>query len=136
MVLAVSGPPLQLPGGPRRGIYLLLAGVFFSLAMLGVALPVLPATPFLLLTSYCLVRSSPALDARLRASRTFGPLLENWRRHRGVTRRVKRTALVASPITIAASAFLGDLKPPALIALLALGAVGMIVVARLPVVDP
>ncbi|MGH9673009.1 MAG: YbaN family protein, partial [Bryobacteraceae bacterium] len=79
-----------------RWLCLLLAAVSFALAALGVFLPGLPSTPFLLVTSYFLVRSSPSLHARLRRSRRFGPLLDNWERHRALTRRTKRISLAAS----------------------------------------
>ena len=64
--------------GLRRMLYLLLAGGFFVLAMAGVILPGLPTTPFLLLTSYFLVRSYPRLNERLIKSKLFGPILVDW----------------------------------------------------------
>jgi hypothetical protein len=124
----------QVARHARRGLYLLLAGVFFALAVLGTILPGLPTTPFLLLTSFFLIRSSPSLNAKLLASRRFGPLLENWHRHRAVTRRVKWTALAATTVAVSASALFGNLPPAALAAVLLAGATGIIVVARLPVV--
>ena len=85
---------------PVRALYLSLAGLFFVLAVLGVFLPVLPTTPFLLLTSWCLVRSSPALHARLRRSPLFGPLLADWERHHGVRLYVKISALGQKRMTV------------------------------------
>jgi uncharacterized membrane protein YbaN (DUF454 family) len=76
-----------------RVVYLTLASLCFALATAGVFLPVLPTTPFLLLTSWLLVRSSPRLHARLVASPLFGPLLLDWTRDRGVRLHVKVTAL-------------------------------------------
>jgi len=121
--------------GPVRVFYLMLGGVFFVLAVLGALLPVLPTTPFLLLTSYFWVRSSPALHNKLLASRTFGPLLRDWRRHRAVRPRVKRVTLVVMPAAVLASAYFGNLGPVAMAVLLAAGLVGFIVIVRLRVIS-
>ncbi len=119
----------------RRPVYLALGAVFFALAVAGAVLPGLPTTPFILLTSYCLVRSSPKLHARLLASRRFGPLLENWERRRAVTRRTKWTALIAASAMIGASVLFGGFPPLGRALLVAVGAIGIFVVARLPVVE-
>jgi uncharacterized membrane protein YbaN (DUF454 family) len=121
--------------GPARWLYLLLAGFFFVLAMLGVLLPLLPTTPFLLLTSYFLVRTSPSLNEKLLNSRTFGPLLRDWQRHRAVRPHIKRLTLIVMPTAVLASAYFGNLGPLGMAVLLALGLVGFIVVARLRVIS-
>lgn len=121
--------------GVRRALYLTLAGLFFGLAYLGVLLPGLPATPFLLLTSFFLVRSSPALYEKLLRSKVFGPLLQDWRRHRALRPRVKRVALIGCSSAVAVSAWLTRSSPAVLTALLLAGAVGFIVVWRLPVIE-
>jgi uncharacterized membrane protein YbaN (DUF454 family) len=120
--------------GARRGLYLTLGGVFFALAVLGAVLPLLPTTPFLLLSSYFFVRSSPALHAKLLRSRRFGPLLRDWERHRAVRPRVKRVSLVMMTSAVAASAYFGGLGPMGLTALLTLGVIGFVVVMRLRVI--
>ncbi len=125
--------PAGIVRGPARLLYLLLAGFFFVLAVLGALLPVLPTTPFLLLTSYFLVRSSPSLNEKLLASRTFGPLLRDWQRHRAVRPHIKRFTLVVMPAAVLASAYFGNLGPTSLAVLLSAGLVGFIVVARLRV---
>ena len=119
--------------GLRRAAYVLLGLFFVGLAVLGAVLPVLPTTPFLLLASYFLVRSSPALNGWLLRSRLFGGLLRDWQRHRAVRPRVKFTALAVIPLAAGASAYFGGL-PWYLLALLGvLAAVGVGVVVRLPV---
>jgi uncharacterized membrane protein YbaN (DUF454 family) len=125
--------PLAVEGA-RRVVYLTLAAIFFALAVLGALLPVLPTTPFLLLTSFLLVRSSPALNDRLLRSQTFGPLLEDWHRHRGVRPRVKAISIGCSLTAVALSAIYGNLSPLGLGLLAAIAVTGIVVLLRLPVI--
>ena len=124
--------------GPRRWLFLALGFVFTGLGSIGVILPGIPTTPFLLLASYCFVRSSPRLHQRLLDSKTFGPLLRDWHRHRGLKRRVKRAAIAACAITITLSVALGGLPWPGRVVVALAGAYGIWFVSRLPVVpdDP
>jgi len=117
-----------------RPVYLTLAGVFFVLAVLGALLPVLPTTPFLLLTSACLVRSSPRLNEKLRRSPLFGPLLVDWERHRGVRLHVKVTAIALIALVVGYSLLFRELSVPLEVLLCALAAIGAYVVLRLPTV--
>ncbi len=83
-------------------IFWLGAGLFFTaLAFLGVALPLLPTTPFLLLAAFCFARSSQKLRDWLYAHKLFGPLLTDWETYGAINRRAKLfavIALVATPI--------------------------------------
>jgi uncharacterized membrane protein YbaN (DUF454 family) len=56
---------------------LVLAAGSFALTVVGVVVPIVPTVPFLMATSYYLVRASPALNRRLLRSRFFGPILED-----------------------------------------------------------
>ena len=120
--------------GWRRVMLLSLAGICFAVGVVGVFLPILPTTPFLLLTSYFLVRTSPRLHAALMRSRLFGPILRDWQLRGGVRKRVKRNAIIAVTVAVALTIWLSDysLKPTIAVSLLAL--VGVTVIARLPVV--
>ncbi len=60
------------------------------LGIAGIVLPLLPTTPFILLASACFMRGSPAFHRWLHEHKTFGPLLENWHKHRAITRKVKQ----------------------------------------------
>jgi uncharacterized protein len=60
--------------------YLYLAAGWFSvgLAVMGIILPILPTTPFLLVAVWAFSRSSPELAERIRNHETFGPFVRNW----------------------------------------------------------
>ncbi len=98
------------PAGGTRLLLLIGAGLSFALAVLGVLLPGLPATPFLLITSWCLVRASPRLHEKLLRSPLFGPLLRDWQSHHGVRLHVKITALVLMTGCGALTLFFADLS--------------------------
>jgi uncharacterized membrane protein YbaN (DUF454 family) len=119
-----------------RALHLSLSALFFALAVLGLFLPVLPTTPFLLLTSWFLARSSPALNARLHRSPLFGPLLSDWERHRGVRPHVKVSALAMLAIALGLSLWFGDLHGWPRVALVVLGLVGALVIVRLRTIRP
>jgi uncharacterized membrane protein YbaN (DUF454 family) len=106
----------------------------FALAILGVFLPLLPTTPFLLLTSWLLVRASPKLNARLQRSAMFGPFLRDWEKHHGVRIHVKVTAIATMALVVAATLVFGHLPPIGVVALIALAGVGLVVVLRLRVI--
>jgi len=64
------------------------------LALIGIFLPVLPTTPFLLLASGLFVRSSKRMHDWLMHNRILGPYLHTYLSCRAVTRRTRRHALV------------------------------------------
>lgn len=74
---------------------LLVALGFLCLAVgaVGVALPVLPTTPFVLLAAGCFGSSSPKLYGWLARSRCFGAFLANYRDRSGLPTGVKARAL-------------------------------------------
>ena len=118
----------------RRWLYKCLGCVFVALGAVGVVVPGIPTTPFLLLASYFLVRSSPRLHRKMLASKTFGPIIADWNKHRGLRRGVKRIAVVSCSLMIGISVLFGRLPWLARLLVLAAGAYGIWFVARLPVV--
>ncbi|KPM90529.1 YbaN family protein [Vibrio alginolyticus] len=64
------------------------------LGIAGIALPLLPTTPFILLASACFMRGSPAFHQWLHNHKTFGPILGNWHKHRAVTSKVKKRGAI------------------------------------------
>lgn len=60
--------------------------------LVGIFLPLLPTTPFVLLAAFCFARSSPRLEAWLLAHARFGPMIRNWRDHHAIPLRAKQLA--------------------------------------------
>ncbi len=105
--------------------------MFLGLGIAGIFLPVVPTTPFLLLTSFFYVRSSPRLYRWLRDSQLFGPFLRDWERYHGVRPRVKVVAVVVVLTTVSASFLARGVPDFARVVLIIAAAIGLTVVARL-----
>ncbi len=88
--------------------FLLTTGGIISLALgiLGIPLPLLPTTPFLLLSAYLFARSSPRLYNWLIYHRIFGKYIRDYREKRGVPLEVKVGTILLLWVTISLSAFL------------------------------
>lgn len=86
-----------------RAAYLVAGFVCLGLGILGVVLPVLPTTPFILLAAACFARSSDRFYRWLVEHRHFGPLVREWREHRSIPYRTKVWAIVLMSSTLALS---------------------------------
>jgi len=73
--------------------WIALGLLFLLLGGIGVALPLLPTTPFVLLAAACFARSSPRLHNWLLRSQVFGPMLRDWENNKCVSARVKTLAV-------------------------------------------
>lgn len=80
-----------------------LGAVFILIGIAGVFLPVLPTTPFLLLSTACFARSSRRFYNWLMNHRTFGPLIVEWRTYRSIPWRIKILAVVTMVLTFGSS---------------------------------
>ncbi len=75
-------------------IFWLLAGLLFvCVGAIGIVLPLLPTTPFLLLATYCFARSSERLNNWLLHHPRFGPLIRNWQRYGGIDTKSKQVSV-------------------------------------------
>lgn len=75
-----------------RLLYALLAYTSLGVGLVGLVLPGLPTTEFVLLAAWAASRSSPRLSQWLENHRLFGPILANWRNGRAIARRAKLAA--------------------------------------------
>lgn len=105
-----------------RGLWLAAGLAFVALGFVGVFLPVLPTTPFLILAAACFARSSQRLEAWLLDHRHFGPLLRDWRARGAIPAVAKGAALGGSVLGYAS--FLWLSRPGPLLALAAAALIG------------
>jgi uncharacterized membrane protein YbaN (DUF454 family) len=66
--------------------------VALTLGLIGIVVPVLPTTPFVLLAAACFARSSQRLHDAMLAHRIAGPIIHEWQTHRAMPRKAKRVA--------------------------------------------
>lgn len=101
-----------------KPFYNVLGGLCVVLGIIGIFLPLLPTTPFLLLASWCFARGSRRLHGWLLSHRVFGNYLRNFEAGRGIPLRAKivATVLLWSSLLMAMGRFEG-LAVPALLAL-------------------
>ena len=75
-----------------RWAWWLLAYASLALGIVGIFVPGLPTTVFVLIAAWAAARGSERLERRLLADPRFGPMIRSWREHRAVPRRAKWAA--------------------------------------------
>ncbi|NLA87043.1 MAG: DUF454 domain-containing protein [Clostridiales bacterium] len=88
-----------------KKIILLISGwLLIAVAAVGVLLPVLPTTPFVILAALCFSFSSERLYKLLLGNRIFGPYIENYRTKQGVSAVHKARAIITLWVLLIISA--------------------------------
>lgn len=129
-----SEPTLRADIRPAWQRYaLMLAGIVaLGLGVLGVVLPGLPTTPFVLLAAACFAKASPRWHAWLKNNRWFGPMVRDWEAHRSLPLKVKWLASAMMLAMVSLSAWSLRAPPGAVALLFGLALVGLLVVWRIP----
>jgi uncharacterized membrane protein YbaN (DUF454 family) len=89
-----------------KGVFVILGWFAFGLGLIGVVLPVLPTTPFMILAAFFFAKGSPRARAWLVERTVFGPHIENWEASGAIARKAKIMALTAMCAVVALSIFL------------------------------
>ncbi|TGO03749.1 hypothetical protein PN36_00020 [Candidatus Thiomargarita nelsonii] len=77
-----------------KNILIILGWFFVLLGMIGIVLPVLPTTPFMIVALAFFAKSSPRFHQMLLNNRLFGGALKQWEDSKTVSRRSKYRALL------------------------------------------
>lgn len=97
-------PPATPNPSPRplpravRWLLLVFAVLCLVMGVIGVIVPGLPTTVFILMAAWAAARSSPRLHGWLMRHRLFGPMLVNWQNGGFVSRRAKWSATIAMAV--------------------------------------
>jgi uncharacterized membrane protein YbaN (DUF454 family) len=123
----------EVATGFRRLGLLAMASGSFGLTVVGLIVPGVPTVPFLLATSYFLVRSSPRLNERLLRSRFFGPILADLEFGHGL-RPSNRIKLVVFSLTVGlVTVVLISPTWPILVVMVGVSSAGLFAISRIPV---
>lgn len=76
-----------------RWALIALGWLFVAVGVVGVVVPGLPTTPFLLVAAWCFARSSPRFRAWLLGHRLLGPPVQAWQQHGAVPTSAKILAV-------------------------------------------
>ena len=135
----IDAPPAAWTRDPRRWAFAGAGIASVGLGWLGVFVPGLPTTNFLIIASYCFARSCPWLEHRLLRIPLFAPYMKVLDEGRGMTRKAAASALVSmwSCVTISLAILFaaGRLRPwvaSLIVALAAIGSVSVLLFARKP----
>lgn len=84
-------------------IYTIFGVIALTLGIIGIVLPLLPTTPFVLLAAGCFAKSSPRFYQFLYNHKFFGPMIKQWQEQHCISRKNKTIALVSMFLFGAAS---------------------------------
>lgn len=105
-------------------LWLVVAYLSLAIGLVGVFLPLLPTTPFVLLAALCAARGSPRLHRWLLRHRLFGPMIRDWEADGAVSRRAKTVASSAMVVAVAIMLWVA----PLVLALLAAAVIGSVAI--------
>ncbi len=91
---------------PKRALFFSLGVLFVGIGAVGVALPVLPTTPFILIAAFCFGKSSKRAEQWISNNRYFGSYIENYKNKNGVPMDIKRNSLIFLWIMLIISAII------------------------------
>lgn len=116
----------------RKALLIGVGGLALGLGLLGVVLPGLPTTPFVLLAAACFAKASPRLHRRIVGNPLLGPMVRDWEAHRSLPVKVKLIAIGSMTLMVGLSVWHFAGRPGLQAALVVLGVIGAVVVGRIP----
>ncbi len=95
----------------KRSIFLIFGSLFFLVGIIGVLVPILPTTPFMILSAACFAESSPRFHKMLLNNRWFGEDLRRWENNKTMKRGTKKRAtwIIIISFTLSISILWGNI---------------------------
>ncbi|GIR91190.1 MAG: hypothetical protein CM15mP90_6140 [Actinomycetota bacterium] len=90
----------------HKPFFFTLGILSLSLGYVGILIPGLPTTVFILIAAWAFSKCSDRFTNWLENHRLFGPMILNWKTYRGLSRRAKKLAIVMIVPTFAITIFL------------------------------
>ena len=88
---------------PVKGLYIVLSFIFLGLGVLGAMLPVLPTTPFLLLSSGFAVKGSDRVNKWIIGTKFYKRNIESFAKSKTMSSNTKRKILIFATVLLAAA---------------------------------
>jgi uncharacterized membrane protein YbaN (DUF454 family) len=89
----------------KKNLYIFIGTFFLIIGGIGIVIPILPTTPFLILTTICYMRGSKRLYNWIIKNRIFGNFIKNYYEGNGVSLQAKLVSISFLWITISISIF-------------------------------
>jgi uncharacterized membrane protein YbaN (DUF454 family) len=119
----------------KKSVYLIIGSIALAIGFVGIFLPVLPTTPFVLLAAWCFFRSSPRLYEWVISNERFGDTIKNYNQGKGLTRATKIKAILMMWLTISTSIYFKITSLPIIAFLFGIAMVVTIYLIRLPTLE-
>ena len=93
------------PSGFKKAVFVVTGTISLALGTIGIFLPILPTTPFLLISVACYYKGSERMHQWLLNNKLFGSYIRNYKEGKGISPVAKALTLFLLWITICVSAF-------------------------------
>jgi hypothetical protein len=113
-----------------KAFWLLLGCAALLLGAIGILLPLLPTTPFVILAAFAFSKSSPTLQRRLESNKIFGPIITDWRNHGAIAPFYKILAIGMMAMALLLSILLSLSIPVLIIQAICLSAAAAYILSR------
>ena len=116
----------------KRAMFATLGIIFFVTGLIGVFLPVLPTTPFMLLALWAFSNSSKRLHDYIWNHKRYGPMVRAWKQHGAIPKRAKISALLVMSASATFVLFFSGAPLYGVIAALSLMLIGAVFILTRP----
>ena len=119
-----------LTGSAKRLAWRIAGFIALLLGLIGIPLPLLPTTPFLILAAFCFSRGSKRIHDWLVNHPKLGPPIQDWRKHGAISNKGKGMAIIAMALAFGAAVLFGAPKNALIAQIIVLICVGFFLLSR------